>query len=106
MLNSVVYEVESVESDDAAMRLLEKEHFDLVLIGRKSQLTEKGLDQRLRETYPSLLILKIEAAGPGSSAYPNQIIDSQPQHLLAALKGLLGDATSLSPIQIPNQTGP
>ena len=106
MLNKAGYQVESVESDNAAMALLEKEHFDLVLIGRKSQLTLKGLDQRLRERYPNLLILKIQDAGPGTSVYPSQIIDSQPKHLIEALKDLLGDALSLAPIHIPNQTGP
>ena len=105
MLSKVGYEVESVASDDAAMAILEKEHFDLVLIGRKSQLTKKGLDQRLREKYPYLLILKIEASGLGTSVYPSQIIDSQPKHLLDALQQLLGDALSLTPIHIPNQTG-
>ena len=105
MLNKAGYEVEAVESDDAAMALLATEHFDLVLIGRKSQLSEKGLDQRLRERYPHLLILKIESAGPGTSVYSSQIIDSQPKHLMDALKHLLGDALSLAPIQVPNQTG-
>ena len=106
MLNKVGYEVESVDSDDAAMALLETEHFDLVLIGRKSQLTQKGLDQRLREKYPHLLILKIESTGHATSVYPSQIIDSQPKHLMDALEHLLGGALSLTPIQIPNQTGP
>lgn len=106
MLNNLGYEVESVESDDAAMGFLEKKHFDLVLIGRKSQLTEKGLDQRLREKYPHLLILKIDSAGPGTSVYSSQIISSQPKHLTDVLQHLLGDALSLTPIQIPNQTGP
>ena len=106
MLEKVGYEVESVESDNAAMAHLEKAHFDLVLIGRKSQMTEKGLDQRLRERYPHLLILKVERAGSETSVYPSQVIDSQPKHLIDALKHLLGDALSLTPIQIPNQTGP
>lgn len=106
MLNNLGYQVESVESDDAAMEILGEEHFDLVLIGRKSQLTEKGLDQRLRERYPHLLILKIESAGPGTSVFPSRIIDSQPKHLTDMLHQLLGDALSLTPIHIPNQTGP
>ncbi len=105
MLDRAGYEVAAVESDDAAMTLLETEHFDLVLIGRKSQLTEKGLDQRLREKYPHLLILKIEAAGSRTSVYPTQIIDSQPKNLIDALKQLLGDGLSLAPIQISNETG-
>ncbi len=105
MLNKSGYEVESVNSDDAAMTLLETVHFDLVLIGRKSEIPEKGLDQRLRERYPDLLILKIELAGPGTSVYPDQIIDTQPKHLLDALRHLLGDALSLAPVHVPNQTG-
>lgn len=65
MLRQAGYGVESVDSDDAAMALLEVEHFDLVLIGRKSEMVEKGLDRRLRERYPHLLILKIETRGEG-----------------------------------------
>jgi len=48
MLRQAGYGVESVDSDDAAMALLEVEHFDLVLIGRKSEIVKKGLDRRLR----------------------------------------------------------
>lgn len=106
MLRQAGYGVESVDSDDAAMARLEVEHFDLVLIGRKSEMVEKGLDRRLRERYPHLLILKIETRGEKDSIYPSQIIDSQPDHLITALKNLLGDALTLSPLHIPNQTGP
>ena len=106
MLNKAGYEVEPVESDDAAMTILEKKHFDLVLIGRRSELAQKGLDQRLRERYPHLLILKIESSGPGISVYPSQIIDSQPKHLIQALEHLLGNALSLAPTQMLNDTGP
>lgn len=105
MLHKAGYEVESVDSDDAAMELLEAEHFDLILIGRKSSIPKKGLDQRLRERYPHLLILKIENGGEGESIFPSQIIDTQPAHLLKALRELLGDEVTLSPVHIPNQTG-
>jgi hypothetical protein len=39
----------SVATDDDAMKLLETEQFDLVLVGRKSQSSREALDQRLRQ---------------------------------------------------------
>ncbi|AXC16303.1 hypothetical protein ACPOL_7111 (plasmid) [Acidisarcina polymorpha] len=39
------------------------------------------------------------------NVYPSEIIDSQPNHLIEALRRLLGDALTLSPIHVPNQTG-
>jgi|ERR1700733_1485125 hypothetical protein len=59
LLKQAGYEVESGATDDDAMAILEIERFDSVLIGRKSLLPKKGIDQRLREKYPDLLTLKI-----------------------------------------------
>jgi hypothetical protein len=53
------------------MKLLEIEQFDLVLLGRRSQIAKKGIDQRLREKYPNLLILKIQSMGEIVSLYPS-----------------------------------
>jgi hypothetical protein len=49
----------SVATEDDAMKSLETEHFDLVLIGRKSESPRQALDQRLREKYPKLPVPKI-----------------------------------------------
>ena len=56
----------------------------------KSRLPIKGLDQRLRERFPNLLTLKIEPGGEIVSIYPSRITDAVPEHVLEALKGMLG----------------
>jgi DNA-binding response OmpR family regulator len=76
LLQAQGYIVESVESDDAAMELLATESFDLVLLGHRSVLPIKGIDQRLREKYPRLATLKIEIAGERHSVYPTRVTDS------------------------------
>ena len=100
LLQSQGYIVDSVETDDDAMKLLEIEHFDLVLLGHQSALPIKGIDQRLREKYPSLATLKIETAGVRHSDYPTRVIDSAPQNVIATLHEMLGDV-ELTPIQLP-----
>jgi DNA-binding response OmpR family regulator len=89
LLQSNGYYVESVGTDDEAIELLENEQFDLILIGRKSQLLIKGIDQRLREKYPTLLTLQIEALGEIESIYPSRITDAVPEHVITALKEML-----------------
>jgi hypothetical protein len=101
LLRSQGYRVESVETDDDAMKQLEKEGFDLILLGRKSALTKKGIDQRLREMYPDLLTLKIEVAGLQESPYPSRITDSAPEHVLEAVRQMLGDDLHLVPLHVP-----
>jgi DNA-binding NtrC family response regulator len=86
LLESVGYRVSSVASDDGAMAMLNVDVFDLVLIGRNSLLPEKRLDHRLRERYPSMLILKIDTI---FSAYPTRMTDSFPASVLMALRDML-----------------
>jgi hypothetical protein len=78
------YRVECVESDDEAMTMLRTEIYDLVLLGRNSELHKKGNDQRLREKYPHLLTLKIVNEAD-ASIWPSRIPDSQPEHVIASL---------------------
>jgi CheY-like chemotaxis protein len=89
LLERAGYSVESVITDDEAMKLLETERFDLILLGRKSQIPKTGLDQRLRERYPDLLTLKIQPGGDIVSLYPSRTTDALPQHVLSALKEML-----------------
>ena len=95
------YSVEWVATDDEAMAMLEMEAFDLILLGHKSLIPKKGIDQRLRERYPSLLTLKIETAGVERSIYPFLITDSQPRHVIVALHDMLGDELQLVPFIDP-----
>jgi hypothetical protein len=89
LLEGAGYTVESVVTDDDAMKLLEIEQFDLVLLGRRSQIPKKGIDQRLREKYPNLLILKIQSMGEIVSLYPSRTTNAPPEHVLSALKEML-----------------
>lgn len=101
LLESQGYRVEAVETDDDAMTMLDTEHFDLVLLGRQSALPRKGIDQRIRERFPNLATLKIEVPGEPHSTYPTRITDSVPQHVIEALREMLGEDAKLIPIQLP-----
>jgi CheY-like chemotaxis protein len=96
------YCVEAVETDDEAMAKVQNEPFDLILIGRRSRLWQKkGIDQRLREKYPDLLILKIESATAPRSEYPSRVTDSAPRQVLEALREMLGEGVELKPLDQP-----
>jgi CheY-like chemotaxis protein len=94
------YDVESVEADDEAMALLLEKPFDLILLGRKSALREVGLDRRIRETYPDLLTLKIMSPEEASTIYPSRMVDSEPRHVIEALRDMLGHSLQLVPLRI------
>lgn len=51
LLSAVGYTVTSVSSDDDALRLLETDRFDLVLLGRSSELSE-GIDSEAAREVP------------------------------------------------------
>lgn len=105
LLRDAGFTVQSVESDDDAMAILETEQFDLILLGRNSELPRKQIDQRLREKYPDLLILKIQSAGEiERSIYPSRFTDSQPRHVVEALHEMLGDRVRLVPLEPPVNT--
>lgn len=97
LLESERYRVECVESDDEAMTMLLTKTYDLVLLGRNSELHKKGIDQRLREKYPHLLTLKIVNEAD-ASIWPSRITDSQPEHVIAALHEMLGEKVLLVPV--------
>ena len=90
VLESGGYKVASVESDDQAMALLETDTFDLVLVGRKSDLPVIEIDERLRERHPNLLILKIEDLDINARVFASRNTDPGPEHVLAVLKDMLG----------------
>lgn len=83
------YSVISVATDDDAMKLLETEYFDLVLIGRKSESPRQAFDQRLREKYPELPVLKIQPRGDAISGYSSRTTDALPEHVVDTLKDML-----------------
>jgi CheY-like chemotaxis protein len=96
LLESQGYSVESVETDDA-MTLLLAQTFDLILLGRNSGMHKTLLDQRLREKYPQLLTLKI-VNHEEPSVYPSRLTDSAPEHVIVALREMLGDDIHLVPV--------
>ena|ERR1700733_5068447 len=89
ILERAGYSVMSVATDDDAMKLLETEQFDLVLIGRTSESTLQALDQRLREKYLKLRVLKIQPRGDAASDYSSRTTDALPEHVVDALKDML-----------------
>ena len=88
LLESRGYIVESVDSDDQALNMLEMDRFDLVLLGRKSAIPKVGADQRLREAYPEMLTLKIEKGGD-HSLYASRSTGSRPADVLEAVREML-----------------
>ena len=90
ILEKADYSVSSVVTNDGAMTLLETEHFALVLIGRQSESLGLALDQRLREKYPKLAVLKIQPRGDAVSEYPSRTTDALPEHVVDALKRYVG----------------
>jgi hypothetical protein len=90
MVRSAGYTVKSAGTDDEAMRLLEDERFDLILLGRKSVLPKVGIDQRLRERYPELLTLKIDP-DLDVSPWPSRVTNAVPSQVLEVLREMLGE---------------
>lgn len=86
LLQSQGYSVSSVAGDDEAIGVLDAELFDLVLIGRNFRTSVKGLDQRMREKYQGILILKIDDE---FSSYPTRITGAAPIHVLTAIREML-----------------
>jgi hypothetical protein len=86
LLKSGGYRVESVDTDDSAMELLEVESFDLVLLGRNSKLNVTAIDKRLRYKYPDLLTLKVDDE---FSAFPTRMTGRLPEEILDALREML-----------------
>ena len=101
LLLSAGYTVSAVASGDEAVDLIDKNFFDLVVIGRNSLAPTVPLDRRLRELYPHMPILKIAQHGEPSTPYPSQITGSDPAMVLLAVKKLLyaseGDNISQPP---------
>jgi CheY-like chemotaxis protein len=89
LLLAAGYAVATAENLDDAIALLDADKFDLALIGRKSLVPGPAMDQRLRERYPKLLILKIAEIIEEASQYPTRTTGSVPADVLAALKGML-----------------
>ena len=85
------YSVTTAVSDDEAMALLETRTYDLVLIGRKTDLPIIEIDERLRERHPKLLVLKIEDLEVAARGYASRETDANPEHVLLALKEMLGE---------------
>jgi CheY-like chemotaxis protein len=85
------YSVATAASDNEAMALLETRTFDLVLIGRKTDSPTIEIDERLRERFPKLLVLKIEDLEEAARGFADRETDSSPEHVLLALKQMLGE---------------
>jgi CheY-like chemotaxis protein len=87
VLQSVGYSVKSVGSDDEALELLRVERFDLILVGDNYHVDgQPKAGQRIRDLYMGQKILKIQLGGGPSSSF---VVDSQPDHIVAAVARIL-----------------
>ena len=90
LLKASGYEAEAAEDDNDALARLEIVQFDVVLVGRRSDLSQKGIDQRVRERYPNILILMLEREEESPSVFASRTIDPHPRLVLDALDAMLG----------------
>jgi hypothetical protein len=65
--------------------------FDLVLLGRNQLPSEESSAQRMRQNYPTQLILEIQPLEYNEGIYPFQIVSSEPQRVIHAVHQLLDD---------------
>jgi DNA-binding response OmpR family regulator len=86
MLLRAGYSVAVASNGDDAMVLMATNPYDLVVVGRNSIGTQKGLDERLREVYPKQLIVKIAQSGEMGSEFVSKVTNSEPKKVLAAVK--------------------
>jgi DNA-binding response OmpR family regulator len=84
------YLVANAENGETALKLLESDNFDLVLVGRDSIGVVTPVDQQLRDVHPQLLILKVVDVISHHASYATQVTDAVPINVLMALKGMLG----------------
>jgi DNA-binding response OmpR family regulator len=90
LLKAAGYEAEAADDDDDALVRLEVGQFDVVLVGRRSDLPQRGIDQRVREKYPYILILMLDRENENPSAFASRTTDPHPSHVLDALDAMLG----------------
>ena len=89
LLERASYAVTTATSDDAALKLLNRKSFDLVLIGRDALPPVQPLDQRISEKHPNLLMLKIVPFTAEISPYATRTTIAHPGHMLLALQEML-----------------
>jgi PleD family two-component response regulator len=88
------YAVAVASSSDDAMLLMAKNPYDLVVVGRNSIGTKKGLDERLREVYPKQLIVKIAQSGERESEFVSKVTNSEPKKVLAAVREMFRESAA------------
>ena len=93
MLLKAGYAVSSADKAESALKLLEKNSFDLVLIGRNSAGLPKQIAQELRGKYPNIIILKIVDIDDQGYSYASHVTDSRPDNVIAAINGILNQGT-------------
>jgi CheY-like chemotaxis protein len=89
LLTAAGYNAVAADDDDDALARLEASQFDVVLVGRRSDLPQKGVDQRVREKYPDILVLMLDRENQNPSAFASRTIDPHPSLVLDALDAML-----------------
>jgi CheY-like chemotaxis protein len=91
LLKAAGYRAEAAEDDKDALARIELAQFDVVLVGRRSDLSQKGIDQRLREKDSDILILMLERENENPSVFASRMTDPHPRLVLDALDAMLGE---------------
>lgn len=91
LVQAAGFPCEVVTSRDSALRLLQAERFDLVLLGREPTHLDHELEQRIREIRPETMTLKIEFIYSGGGECASRNTDPSPSRVVSALRELLGD---------------
>lgn len=90
LLKAAGYKAEAVEDDDNALARLDVTQFDVALVGPRVDMSQKGIDQRVREKYPDIPILMLERGNEDHSVFASRTTDPHPSHVLDALDVMLG----------------
>ena len=85
------YRVSSVATDDEALEALSINSFDLVLLGRSQLQSRESSAQRIRQNYPTQLLLEIQPLEYDERIYPFQTVSSEPKRVIDAVHRLLND---------------
>jgi len=91
LVQAAGFRSEVVTSRDSALRLLQAERFDLVLLGREPTNLDHELEQKIREIRPETMTLKIQPTYSRDEESASRNTDPNPSRVVSALRELLGD---------------
>jgi hypothetical protein len=97
LIQAAGFASEIVPNTKSALQRLRESSFDLIMLGHElgdrtgHKPDEDTFEQDLHESFPRLLILKIDDPWTSRGKYVSLITDSTPSQVVGALRSLLGD---------------